>query len=96
MIPSALESYSKALNGVSFAWTCIDIARAGEIKASDGLNTLAFVAGFIPAAGPVITASYATLDLFVIAFSGQSIGDYVDEIIEERYHYSGIPLSIYR
>ena len=92
MIPSALKSYSKSLNGLSVAWTGIDIFLSGELKASDGINTLVFAVGLIPEVGPIISASYAALDIFVNSISGQSIGDHIDEIIEDKYHYYSVPL----
>lgn len=84
-IPKTLKITGYGLAAVSTAFTVADIADKGEIRASHVLDVTITGLSLIPGGGWAVGLAYFGADALTRITTGKSIGQHLDEAVEEKY-----------
>lgn len=85
-IPKTLKGVGIGMGVISGGMTLYDVYDKQEIRASHVLDATMTAVSFIPGGGWIVGGVYFIGDLGVKAATGQSIGDHLDEFVEEKYN----------
>ncbi|SDI27128.1 RHS repeat-associated core domain-containing protein, partial [Flavobacterium omnivorum] len=84
-IPTAMKGVGVGMGLVSAGLVVSDVVINEQIKASNVLDGVITGASFIPGWGWVIGGAYLGADSITKGVSGKSIGQHLDEAVEEKY-----------
>lgn len=84
-IPGTLKGVGIGMGLFSLGVTGIDIVNTGQLKASNILDASITCIGFIPGYGWIAGAVYFGADIVTKGLTGKSIGNHLDEYIEEKF-----------
>ena len=84
-IPKGFRIAGRVTGAASIGLIGIDIYKSEKIKASHLLNTAVTGASFIPGWGWVVGGLYLGADLLTTGITGSSIGEHLDQAVEEHY-----------
>ncbi|HCA07162.1 DUF6443 domain-containing protein [Chryseobacterium sp.] len=84
-IPKAMKGIGVAGGAVAGAVIIYDVVDSKQIKASNILDAVVTGVSFVPGWGWVVGGVFFGADMITKGLTGQSIGDHVDNYIEENY-----------
>lgn len=85
IIPKGMKGVGVGMGLISAGLVVSDVVINEQIKASNVLDGVITGASFIPGWGWVIGGAYLGADLITKGVSGKSIGQHLDEAVEEKY-----------
>jgi len=77
------DTVAKRLGILSLGVIAYDIKDDKEVRASHVLNITMVGVGFVPVVGWMISGSYFLADIATLTITGKSIGDYLDDAVDE-------------
>lgn len=85
-IPKTMKGVGLGMGAVSGVLIVNDVIQKKQVRASHILDAAVTGVSFIPGGGWIIGGAYLGLDLISRGISGKSIGEHLDEAVEERFN----------
>ena len=86
VIPKGLKGVGTGLGVLSEALVVVDVVQNRSLKASNVLDASIGAISFVPGWGWLVGAAYFGADMITKGITGKSIGDHVDQFVEEKFN----------